>query len=61
VRPCSAATASQFSGHGGQDAEVAGGVIAQGLHQLGGHQTGIAGLVEKMLEAGHELVAFGMG
>jgi hypothetical protein len=41
----------QFCGHGGEDAVVAGGVIAQGMAQLRGHQTGIAGISKKMLQA----------
>ncbi len=40
-----------------EDAEVAGGVVHQGGEQLGGHELGIAGGGQGVLEAGEEVVA----
>ena len=52
-------THQQLCSHGNEDAVVAGGVIAQGVAKLLGHEAGIAGAGEQMLEAGQEFLAGG--
>ena len=47
----------ELSGHGGEDAVVAGGVIAEGLAKLRGHEAGVAGAGEQVIEAGGEFFA----
>src|SRR5271166_2240138 len=49
----------QFGRHADEDAVVAGGVITQGVPELLGHQTGIAGGGQQMLEASQELFSSG--
>lgn len=41
----------QFVGHVHQEAQIAGGVFAEGLLERGGHQPGVAGGFEEMLQA----------
>ena len=50
----------QFGGHGGEHAVVADGVVAQGGPQFRGHEMGIAGGGEQMLEGGAQRLAFGV-
>ena len=49
----------QLCGHGDKDAVVAHGVVAQGVAQLLGHEVGIAGGGEEMVEAREEFIAGG--
>ena len=49
----------QFCGHADADAIVAGGVIDERMAQLWGHEAGVAGGGEQMLEAGQEFLAGG--
>jgi hypothetical protein len=49
----------QLSGHGDEDAVVAGGVIDEGVAQLLGHQGGVAGTLEQMIQARQQLIAGG--
>ena len=47
----------QLGGHADAEAVVAGGVIDQGMAELWGHQAGVAGGGEQLVEAGEQLVA----
>lgn len=49
----------QFPGQGGQDAEVARGVVAEGVSKLRGHQAGIARLTEEVFQEAAEFFAAG--
>ncbi len=49
----------QFGGQRGQDAVIAGGVIAQGMAQLWRHQAGVACSGEQVIEAGKQFLAAG--
>src|ERR1700678_1945112 len=49
----------QFGGHADEDAVVAGGVVTQGVAQLFGHQAGIAGGGQQMLETSEEIFSGG--
>ena len=49
----------ELGGHGDEDAVVSGGVIAEGLAQLAGHEAGVAGGSEQVLEAGEQFLARG--
>jgi hypothetical protein len=50
----------QFGGHRGQDAVVAGRVVAQGMTQRRRHEAGVAGAGKQVFEAGEQLVAAGV-
>ena len=50
----------QFSGYAGQDAVVSYGVVAEGLHQLRGHQVGVTGAGQEMLKARQQLLSIGI-
>jgi hypothetical protein len=49
----------QFPGQGGQDPEVACGVVTEGVAKLPGHEAGIARLVEEVFQKGAEFVTAG--
>ncbi len=49
----------ELVGHGHDDAVVAGGVLAEGDHQLGCHEAGIAGLGERVAQCFRELLRGG--
>src|ERR1700722_1697505 len=49
----------QFGRHADKDTVIASGVVTQGVAQLLGHQTGIAGGREQMFKAGQELFSGG--
>ena len=50
----------QLGAHGGEDAIVAQGVLAQGVDELGRHERGIARSGQEMAQAGAQLVAPGV-
>ena len=49
----------QLTGHGDEDAVIAGGMIDEGMAQLLGHQGGIAGTFEQMIQARQQFVTCG--
>src|ERR1700693_6343214 len=52
--------AQELGAHRGEDAVVAGGMIAQGVAQLRGHERGVAGNAQQVLEAGGEFFTGGV-
>ena len=50
----------QLRRHRGEDAIVAEGVLAQRVHELGGHEGGIASGAEEVAEAGVQLLPRGV-
>lgn len=49
----------ELGGDGDEDAEVAGGMIGESLAKFSGHECGVTGCGEQVLQAGEQLLAGG--